>query len=358
MSGHSVARIPIRIFLVAALVAVAAMVPVRAARATGSQYYVATDGSDSNPGSLSKPWRTVEKGLESLQAGDTLLIRQGTYVERITSPKINAGTPTSRIVVKAYPGERPVIKGLLWITGADYWVFNGVNVTWDSATGSRDEHMVKLTNGVGWVFRNAELWGAHSYADLLVASTVPGEPANWIVAKNCIHDNYGALDHINGDHLIYVNTHNTPGGIVRRNILFNALNGMGVKLGSADVPEEGPANVLVYDNTIYNTSQSILVAWSAQNNELFNNLMDKVDTEHNPNYGNIRGYQLTGLNNRAHDNLGYEAHSMLLNHSDYTGIEDQGSEVFPRDPKFDSVTSCSGFHPSDPTAEQYGRYMP
>src|SRR6266508_6803012 len=61
MSGHSVARIPIRIFLVAALVAVAAMVPVRAARATGSQYYVATDGSDSNPGSLSKHWRTVER---------------------------------------------------------------------------------------------------------------------------------------------------------------------------------------------------------------------------------------------------------------------------------------------------------
>ena len=358
MSAFSEARIPLRLFLVAALVAVAATVPVRAARATGSLYYVATDGSDSNSGTLANPWRTVQKGLESLKAGDELFIRGGTYVERITNPKLAAGTSTSRILVKAYPGERPVIQGLLWITGAMYWTFDGINVTWDSATGQRDEQMVKLVNGVGWRFRNGEVWGAHSYADLLVASTVAGEPSNWIVARNCIHDNYGAQDHINGDQLIYVNTHDTPGGIVRRNILFNALNGMGVKLGSADVPEEGPANVVVYDNTIYNTSQSILVAWSAHDDQMYNNLMDKVDLVRSPVYANIRGYELTGLNNVSHDNLGYEAHSLILNDEGYVGVQDQGSEVFPRDPQFDSVTSCDGFHPADPTAEKYGRYTP
>src|SRR5439155_7662068 len=82
MSGHSEARIPVRIFVAAALVAVAAMVPVRTAHASGSVYYVATNGSDSNDGSLSKPWRTVGKGLVSLNAGDTLLIGQGAYIER------------------------------------------------------------------------------------------------------------------------------------------------------------------------------------------------------------------------------------------------------------------------------------
>jgi len=32
-------------------------------------------------------------------------------------------------------------------------------VTWDPARNNRYEHMVKFTNGVGWVFKNAEAFG-------------------------------------------------------------------------------------------------------------------------------------------------------------------------------------------------------
>lgn len=44
---------------------------------TGATYFVATDGSDENPGSMAEPFRTIERGVSVLQGGDTLYIRQG-----------------------------------------------------------------------------------------------------------------------------------------------------------------------------------------------------------------------------------------------------------------------------------------
>jgi pectate lyase-like protein len=358
MSDTRALSVLTRAWLLAAMVVASVTLQLPSGHAQGSAYYVSTSGSDSNAGTLDKPWRTVQKGFKSLQAGDTLYVRGGTFVERIMSPRINLGTSTAHIRVKAYPGERPVIKGLLWMTGPSYWDFDGINVTWDGATGKIDEHMVKLVNGVGWSFRHGELWGAHSYADLLIASTTPGEPANWIVARNCIHDNYGAQDHVNGDQLIYVNTHDTRGGIIRRNVLFGAPNGMGVKLGSSQAAEEGPNAVTVAYNTIYDTNQSILVAWGAQNNDIYRNIMDKVDLEISPVYANVRGYQLTGANNTVHDNMGFNAHSLILNDAGYPGVTDSGGNVFPDNPRWDLAASCSGFHPTDATAAGYGRYAP
>ena len=40
-------------------------------------YYVATNGSDSNPGTLSQPWLTIQKGFNSISPGDILYIRGG-----------------------------------------------------------------------------------------------------------------------------------------------------------------------------------------------------------------------------------------------------------------------------------------
>jgi hypothetical protein len=46
---------------------------------TGNTYYVATNGNDNNPGTLSQPWATWQKGFNSISQGDTLYIRGGTY---------------------------------------------------------------------------------------------------------------------------------------------------------------------------------------------------------------------------------------------------------------------------------------
>src|SRR5687768_18517328 len=50
-----------------------------AADAAGATYYLSTTGSNSNSGTSSAPWKTFSFAVAQLQAGDTLLLKDGTY---------------------------------------------------------------------------------------------------------------------------------------------------------------------------------------------------------------------------------------------------------------------------------------
>ncbi len=80
-----------------------------AASGSGNVFYVSTSGNDANPGTLSLPWRTVQKAADTLVAGDTVLIRAGTYASTARITPRNSGTASAYITYKAYPGEHPVI---------------------------------------------------------------------------------------------------------------------------------------------------------------------------------------------------------------------------------------------------------
>lgn len=314
-------------------------------------FYVAPNGSDSNPGTVSAPWKTVLKGLLSLKAGDTLYVRDGRYRERIRNPAIRSGSSSAPITVAAYSGERPVIEGLLWLKGASHWSFKGINVTW-SDQNVRSEHMVKFTNGVGWSFTDAEVWGARSYANFLVVGTASGQPSNWMVARNCIHDTYPSND-TNQDHNIYVNSGLTAGpGLIRRNLIFNATNGENIKIGSPGVTTSGSANVTVRYNTMHNAAQNMLLGNMTHDIEIYRNILSQAKS----GYPNIRGYQLTGLDNWAHDNFGWAAKSHIRNDPGYVGVSDGGGNQFPVDPQFGSTADCDRFHTLNPSAAEYGRY--
>ncbi len=83
--------------------------------AHATDYYVATDGSDSNAGTMDAPFATLQKGESVAAAGDTVYIRGGTY--KVTTPA-NSGaginfsksgtSDTKQIRYWAYPGETPV----------------------------------------------------------------------------------------------------------------------------------------------------------------------------------------------------------------------------------------------------------
>jgi len=75
----------------------------------GTAYYVAPDGSDSNPGTQDEPWQTIQKAADTLVAGETVYIRAGTYAERVVPA--NSGTADGYIVYTAYPGETVTIDG-------------------------------------------------------------------------------------------------------------------------------------------------------------------------------------------------------------------------------------------------------
>lgn len=78
--------------------------------AAGPAFFVdATNGDDANDGSKTAPWRTVTHAFEQLRAGDTLLLRDGVYYERLYCSL--AGTAKRPITVRSYPGELAVIDG-------------------------------------------------------------------------------------------------------------------------------------------------------------------------------------------------------------------------------------------------------
>jgi hypothetical protein len=75
----------------------------------GGVYYVSTSGNDNNPGTLSQPWRTIQKAARTLVAGETVLIRGGTYRETILPA--NSGTAGNYITYGAYPNEAVIVDG-------------------------------------------------------------------------------------------------------------------------------------------------------------------------------------------------------------------------------------------------------
>lgn len=88
-------------------------------------YFVATDGDDSNPGTISKPFASLSKAHSMLTPGDTVYIRGGTYKikeEQMMNPNPNTtwsyvfdfsdanhtGTRDKPIRIWGYEDEKPV----------------------------------------------------------------------------------------------------------------------------------------------------------------------------------------------------------------------------------------------------------
>ncbi len=87
-------------------------------------YYVSPHGNDNNSGTLQEPFASIQRAADVLQPGDTVLIREGVYREKII-PRRGGLSEEARITYRAYPGERPVIKGSEPITN---WSHQGGGV--------------------------------------------------------------------------------------------------------------------------------------------------------------------------------------------------------------------------------------
>ncbi len=80
---------------------------------SATEYFVATGGSDGNPGTEALPFATLNRGQEVASAGDTVWVRGGVYEYSGTSQSIGvlfnkSGTSSQPINYWAYPGETPV----------------------------------------------------------------------------------------------------------------------------------------------------------------------------------------------------------------------------------------------------------
>jgi len=114
---------------------------VSAGVAHAATYYVSKTGNNSTScaqaQSTSTPKGTIGAGLGCLVAGDTLLVRAGTYDEVIKDNVVSVPSGTSwtnKVRIAAYPGETVWLaptsgEGVLYLTGTQQYIeFDGINM--------------------------------------------------------------------------------------------------------------------------------------------------------------------------------------------------------------------------------------
>ena len=99
------------------------LVVMASSAAYAANFYVAKTGSDGNDGSSGTPWLTIGRCASTLVAGDTCIIRDGTYAENVTEAK--HGTSGSRIVYQAEHKWLAVVGGSFTVSG-DYVTVDGL----------------------------------------------------------------------------------------------------------------------------------------------------------------------------------------------------------------------------------------
>lgn len=132
-------------------------------------YYIAKTGNDNNPGTEASPWLTIQKAANTMVAGDTVYVKQGTYTERIT-PK-NSGSPGKYITYQNYPGHKVIIQS------PNTW-------TYDCGLCLRDDKSLHYIRFIGLEIRNANL----ANVDVRASDSFP--KSNIIIDGLTIKDGY------------------------------------------------------------------------------------------------------------------------------------------------------------------------
>jgi alpha-L-arabinofuranosidase len=83
---------------------------------TENEYHVAISGHDDNPGTKSKPFKTISAAAAVAQPGDTITVYGGIYRERVNPPR-GGLSDSERITYRAAEGETVIIKGSEEIKG-------------------------------------------------------------------------------------------------------------------------------------------------------------------------------------------------------------------------------------------------
>lgn len=324
---------------------------------TGRTFYVATNGSDSAAGTSAAPFRTILHGAKQCRPGDVLNIKGGNYYEKVVST-LTAGTSSEPILMRANPGEQPVLHGQMDLTGPSWWTFDGLDVRWQDPAHllglSKSNWMVRFANAAHWRLTNADI----GYPESTAAVGIGPGCTDWRIDHNYVH-HQGTWNNVQQDHLIYCQAPPGGNGIIERNLLAHSPNGRGIKIG-----EDGGAlvgGVTIRYNTIYDNQgpTNINLSYGASNVDIYRNILGQHATsgcDFNP-CPNVRPYNLAGTGSSAHDNLGWnpdDGSSSRIVAAVAGKLADGGGNVVVN-PQFADLIS---FRPNNVAAQAYGRWAP
>lgn len=135
-----------------------------------TEYYIAPNGDDDNPGTESSPWRSIAKANATLKAGDTVFIKGGDYQDPIKPS--HSGEPGKFITYHAYPGRTPVLtnssgRTAIVLKDRSYIKVDGFKV--DGKAPFRSSNLrswAKIVNGHHNIIQNSDFKFARGWAGI------------------------------------------------------------------------------------------------------------------------------------------------------------------------------------------------
>jgi hypothetical protein len=188
-----------------------------------------TTGSDSNVGTLASPYRTAQKLVSSISAGQTGCLRGGTYSTQREVTMDRSGRPDAPITLRSYPGERGRISARFRIKDSANnilvrkVILDGSNAPTCSSGGTCDQLPSPSVYGDNVAFEENEVTNRNTGICFLLGSDSYGRARNTTLEGNRIHD-CGRVGN-NYDHGVYMSA--TDGArIVDNKIYDNASRGV------------------------------------------------------------------------------------------------------------------------------------
>ncbi|MDF2721796.1 MAG: uncharacterized protein K0Q59_1471 [Paenibacillus sp.] len=202
----------------------------------GATYYVSPNGSDMNPGTEDKPWKTMARAAQLAQRGNTVIFEDGIYIETSPSVFAQSGTANERIVFKARNKHQAVIQfqnlptKKIALTGISYITLQDFEMTQAQRGTTTSDIFIQVLEGsnhvhiIGNKIHNAFEEGVKGY---LVS--------DYVVDGNLIYDmGHEGIDFVN-----------VQSSTIRNNEIYDVGRvGLLAKGGSADIE--------VYNNYIHN----------------------------------------------------------------------------------------------------------
>jgi hypothetical protein len=275
--------------LVTAAVAVAAAVG-NSSAATSCDMVASASGSDAAAGNAASPFRTTQKLVDSLQAGETGCLRAGLYEENVAIE--SGGGAGAPITLSSYPGERATLRGRLRVKdSANHVVVESLDLDGRHAGGTLPSPSVY---GDDVVFRDNDVSNYHTGICFLLGSNDYGHAQRVTIERNRIHD-CGVLPAENHHHGIYVE-HAADLRVLNNWIYDNADRGIQF------YPDSQRAYVA--GNVIDGNGQGVIFSRESAGNVVEHNVITNSVLR-----WNIEDWELTGTGNIARRNCVWSTRS-------------------------------------------------
>lgn len=209
----------------------------------GATYYVATTGSDSNPGSSTQPFRTIQRGVDASAAGDTIIVRDGTYTASCPSAGsgyvvtlTRSGTSGAWITLKAENKRGAAIDGgaschsSIRTDSGSYWVIDGFRLT-NGYYGGITSNPGSEPGADYITVKNCEfayIGQRYATVNAIVGAGANATAQNWTFDGNAFHDigRTGPTDMMVYDHGMYIRSQNTK---IVNNVFYAPIAGWAIQ---------------------------------------------------------------------------------------------------------------------------------